>query len=117
MRNIRNIFKCLLNYFNLGVKSGIVVHPSYQEVILDGDNESLLIMCKAVGVSSYNWERQDGSIPIGATGVNTNALTFVNPTPECTGNYRCLVGSHSGKRFSDYAKIIVNGQQVMFILI
>jgi len=63
---------------------------------------------------SYNWEKEYGSIPTDAAGVNTNTLTLVNPTPECAGSYRCLVGSHSGKKFSDYAKIIVNGQQIMF---
>ena len=60
-------------------------------------------------MSSYYWERQDGSIPFGATGVDTNTLTLVYPRPEHSGNYRCVVGNHIDKKFSDYAMIIVNG--------
>ena len=79
-------------------------------VMLGGYNEGLLLTCQAIGVSSYCWERQLSDIPAGSTGVNTDTLTLVNPEPNDTGNYRCLVGNHSDERFSDYARITVNGQ-------
>ena len=100
----------LLNYFNLGIKPKIIIHPCSQVVTLDGKNERLLLTCQAEGAKSYNWERKDGSIPSGATGVNTTTLTIVNLKPEDAGSYRCVVINHRNKKLSDYARITISGQ-------
>ena len=71
--------------------------------------EYLSLTCQAAGVTSYYWERQNGGIPSGATGVDSKTLTLVNLTPEDAGNYRCVVSDGINKSFSDYATIIVNG--------
>ena len=67
------------------------------------------LTCEADGATSYNWERQSGSIPSGAIGMNTNTLTIVNLAPEDTGNYQCVASNASGSSNSEYAAVIVKG--------
>jgi len=78
-------------------------------VMLVNGTTSVSLTCEADGVTSYNWERQNGSIPSGATGVNTYILTFINLTPQDTGNYRCIVTNASGSSESNYITVTVNG--------
>ena len=67
------------------------------------------LTCEADGATSFIWERQSGSIPSGAIGVNTNTLTIINLQPEDAGNYRCVAinGDRSSK--SNYATLSING--------
>jgi len=90
-------------------KPKITTHPSSQVVTASSDTDHLSLTCEAIGATSYYWERQDGSIPSGATGVNTDTLTIVNLTPEDAGSYRCVVSSDSEVDYSNYAEIYVIG--------
>jgi len=67
------------------------------------------LTCEADGATSYNWERLSGSIPSGATGVNTSTLTIINLTPGDAGSYRCVATTASGSSQSSYATLTVNG--------
>jgi len=78
-------------------------------VTLVNDTTSVSLACEADGATSYIWERQSGSIASGATGVNTNILTFINLTPEDAGNYRCVATNASGSIESDYGALTVIG--------
>ena len=72
------------------------------------------LTCEADGATSYNWERQSGSISSGAIGVNTNTLTIINLQPEDAGNYRCVATNASGSGYSEYATVIVKGDVLFF---
>jgi len=78
-------------------------------VTISSDTDHLLLTCEAIGATSYYWERQDGSIPSGATGVNTDTLTIFNLTPEDAGNYRCVVNNDSEVDYSNNAEITIFG--------
>ena len=78
-------------------------------VTISSDTDHLSLTCEAIGATSYYWERQYGSIPSGATGVNTDTLAIANLTPEDAGNYRCVVSNDSDETSSNYAKIILIG--------
>ena len=97
------IFLCV---GNLPVISKNPVHAS---VDLKHNSKNLTLTCEADRATSYNWERQSGSIPSGAIGVNTNTLTIINLQPEDAGNYRCVATNASGSSYSEYAAIIVKG--------
>ena len=90
-------------------KPKITTHPSSQVVTVSSDTDHLSLTCEAIGATSYYWERQDGSIPSGATGVGTDTLTIVNLTPEVAGNYRCVVSHGSDETSSNYAEITMIG--------
>ena len=90
-------------------KPTITTHPSSQKVIISNNFHRLSISCEAMEAESYNWEKQDGSISFGATGVNTKTLTIVNLTPNDAGNYRCVVDHGSDLGFTNFAKITVEG--------
>ena len=91
-------------------KPKITTHPSSQVVTISSDTDHLSLTCEAIGATSYYWERQGGSIPSGATGVNTDTLTIVNITLEDAGNFRCVVSNDSDVSFTNYAEITVIGK-------
>ena len=93
----------------LGVKPIIISHPNNQVLSIDSYNESLSLNCTAVGAVSYGWEKQDGSILSGATGLDTNSLTIVNIKPQVSGLYRCIVSNDNEKCFSDWATVTIKG--------
>ena len=76
---------------------------------LENNSTNVTLTCEAGGATSYIWTRQSGSIPSGATGVNTNTLTIINLTPEDAGNYRCVATNASGSSESNYANLTVVG--------
>jgi len=78
-------------------------------VTLFNDTTSVSLTCEADGTTFYSWERQNGNIPSGATGVNTNTLTFINLTLQDAGNYRCIATNASGSSESNYGRLTVNG--------
>ena len=87
----------------------LTTHPVDNTILLLTNNFNYSLTCEADGAISYNWERQSGSIPSSATGVNTNTLTIINLTPEDAGNYRCVAINASGSSESNYATLTVNG--------
>ena len=91
------------------IKPKIAIHPSSQVIPILSALDNLSLTCEAKGATAYYWERQDGSIPSGATGVNSETLTIANLTPEDAGNYRCVVSNDSDEGFSNYAEITVIG--------
>ena len=88
------------------------VEPFDAFVKLKHNFNNVTLTCKADGAMSYNWERQNGNIPSGAIGVNTNTFTIVNLQPEDAGNYRCVATNGSGSSYSKYAEIVVEGEFV-----
>ena len=78
-------------------------------IILKNVFTNVLFTCEADGASSYYWERQNGIIPSGATGVNTNNLTITNLQLKDTGYYQCIAINGSGSTQSEYAKLTLAG--------
>ena len=72
----------------------------------------MLFSCEVDGASSYYWERQNDSIPPGATGVNTSNLTIVNLQSKDAGYYRCVAVNGSGSTESEYAKLTLTRMDV-----
>ena len=70
---------------------------------------SVSLNCEADGAISHYWERQSGSIPSGAIGVNTSTLTIIDLFPGDSDNYRCVATNASGSSKSNYATLRVNG--------
>ena len=91
----------------IGTTPFIYTHPSNQIVSIT--IQSFSLTCKAIGGTSYYWEKHNGSIPSGATGINTDTLTIINISPEDSGNYRCVVSNDNGKVYSVWAVVTVNG--------
>ena len=81
--------------------------PSNQTVELSTDNHNITLSCKANNTLSYIWDRQNGSIPSGAIGRNTNILILVNVQSKDSGSYRCVATNNYGTNMSDYATVII----------
>ena len=84
---------------------------------MSANNHKLSLICEADGATSYNWERQSGGIPSGATGINTNILTIFNLQIEDAGDYRCVATNDKGQRFSKYSRISINGTIILLLLV
>jgi len=85
------------------------MNPKDISVDLKSNFVNVMLTCEADGATSYNWERQNGNIPSGVVGVDTNTLTIINLQPEDAGNYRCMATNASGSTYSEYATVIVKG--------
>ena len=83
--------------------------PSNQTRNLSSDSYNVTLRCEANGTLSYIWDRQNGGIPSGSIGKNTNTLTLIDVQPEDSGNYRCVATNRYGSKMSDYTKITING--------
>ena len=90
----------------------ITVHPVDVVIQLCTNFTNHTLTCEADGVSSYNWERRNGTIPSDSTGVNTNTLTLINLQPEDAGNYRCVATNASGSNESNYAVVTISSESV-----
>jgi len=90
-------------------KPTIITHPKNEVITISDEHLLLSLTCKAEGARSYYWEKENGDIPYGATGVDSNTLTLTNLMPIHAGNYRCVVSSKSDSNFTDYATVTING--------
>jgi len=79
-------------------------------ITLQNDTTSVSLTCEADGATSYTWQRQNGNIPSGATGVNTDMLTLNNLQLEDVGNYRCVATNEGGSAQSNYASLFITGE-------
>ena len=81
--------------------------PSNQTVELSTNNHNVTLSCKANNTLSYIWDRQNGGVPSGAIGRNTNTLILINVQPKDSGSYRCVATNNYGTNVSDYAAVII----------
>lgn len=87
-----------------------MVHPRPISVHIIRGNESVEIMCLAIGDNvTYTWERQNSSVPNKAVGQDTHVLTLPELRVSDSGNYRCRVSNEHGATFSNYAYVNVTG--------
>ena len=100
-------------FYSIGNPPVIIENPITKFVGLGSNFTNASLTCEADGASGYSWERQSGSIPSDAIGLNTNTLTLTNLRLEDAGKYRCVVTNGSGSTQSDYATLIIKGIQVI----
>ena len=95
--------------FSIGNLPVIAENPNSTHIILKDNFTTVPFTCEADGATSYYWEKQHGSIPLSAIGVNTSTLTLINVQLEDTGNYRCVGINGSGNTESEYATLTIEG--------
>ena len=81
--------------------------PSNQMVTVSTNSHNITLRCKANNTLSYIWDRQNGGIPSGAIGRNTDTLKLINIQPKDSGSYRCVATNNYGTNMSDYATVII----------
>ena len=57
----------------------------------------------------YKWERQNGTLPSRAQGINSSHLVIFNLRAEDTGKYRCIQSNSTGRISSKYKMLTVKG--------
>ena len=87
----------------------IVENPISTFVRLENNFTNVSFTCKADGAVFYKWQRQHGSIPSSATGVNTSNLTIIKLRLKDVGYYRCIAINGSGSTESEYAALTLKG--------
>ena len=95
--------------FYVALPPQIYVHPLNKTVSINNDSTSITFTCMANGPRSYSWQRDTGSIPSSAMGINSNHLMLFNILPPDSGNYRCLATNKHGTTYSKYAMLTVKG--------
>ena len=93
----------------------MVENPIGTIIRLKDNFTTVSFTCQADGATSYYWERQHGSIPSSAIGVNTSNLTLINLRLEDAGNYRCIGINGSGSTESEYATLTLEGSYIIVI--
>ena len=104
-------------YYSIVNTPVIIKNPTSTPLSLTSNFTNVSFICEADGASSYYWERQDGSIPASATGVNTSNLTIISLQLKDAGYYRCIATNGSGSTKSKYAKLTLTGMyNTLFVL-
>jgi len=94
----------------LGNRPVINKHPTNKEVKLTGISINISMECNASKNSSYSWKKQGGDLPLNTAGINTSILSFINVTIENSGYYQCVATNGSGKSYSNFAYLFINGE-------
>ena len=112
-----NYAKCCVTWDELTYSSYLVIvppvittHPMDMNMTLQDDPINVTLTCEAERADTYMWERQNGDIPSGASGVNTTMLTLINLQLMDAGNYRCVASNEGGNDTSNYATLTINGE-------
>ena len=107
---MKKMHACNLLIFVATAPPTFTAHPSSVMVNVERNSMDVTLACEVDGATSYEWERQDGTIPSSATGVNTDTLTLVDLQQCDTGNYRCVASNDDNLSTpSKYAKITITG--------
>ena len=106
----------MMLFYSTGNPPVITESPISKFVGLESNFTNTSLTCKAEGASEYSWERQSGSVPSDAIGLNTNTLTLINLRLEDAGKYRCVATNGSGNIQSDYATLTIKGTYVLMYL-
>ena len=82
----------------------------YPLINLQASNQQLSMKCvpDTKGVN-YTWEKRFSVLPSRAQGVNTSNMIIVNLRPEDSGGYRCVISNSTGKIFSNFTLVSVQG--------
>ena len=91
----------------------IITNPINTSLGLKSNFTNISLTCEAKGATSYYWERQHGSIPSSAIGVNTSVLTLSNLQLKDAGYYRCVTVNGGGSTKSKYAKLTLTGKYII----
>ena len=96
-------------YCTVGNMPVLTKNPVSTFLRLESNFTNISLTCEADGVTSYYWQRQNESIPSGATGMNTSILTLINLKLKDAGSYQCVATNGSGSTESKYAKVTLKG--------
>ena len=91
-----------------------ITHPKDKKVYLSDPKTSFT--CKAEKVNSYQWKREDGGMPINASGICTNTLKFENLLPEHAGKYHCVAKNDSGTSVSNSSTLTIIGEPIIMFM-
>ena len=111
LQNIAHFFSPLHIYSTVNLPV-IIKNPKSQSANLKNDFTNVSFTCEVDGASSHYWEKQNGKIPSGATGINTSNLTIINLQLKDAGYYRCVAVNVRGSTESKYAKLTLAGMHV-----
>ena len=106
----------MITYTSSAVNLPVIIrNPINTSLSLKSNFTNASLICEANGGSLYYWERQNGSIPSTAIGVNTSILTLSNLQLKDAGYYRCIATNASGSTKSKYAKLILIGEYYTYM--
>lgn len=81
---------------------------------------NVTLTCNASGADNlkYQWIRMDGeSIPLQATGADTNILTIYSVTVSDSGKYMCMVSSDGATIISECGAVSIVGKLYVHVSI
>ena len=104
------MYVCIITTFCYIVNLPVITKTPMNTLLsLTSNFTNVSFICEANGALSYYWERQDGSIPASAIGVNTSSLNIISLQLNDAGYYRCVATNVSGSTQSKYAKLTLIG--------
>ena len=93
----------------------ITTHPSSTTVIALQD---VTLNCLAsVDDVTYSWHRDGGSVPSRSRGQNSNTLIITRATPPDEGMYYCMANKEGISVESSRARVRVDGENTIAIVI
>ena len=98
--------------YSVGNLPLITKDPIGKHIKLENNFTNVSLICEADGALFYYWQKQHGSIPSTAVGVNRNVLTLINLQLRDAGYYRCVAINGSGSTESKYAELTFTGNYI-----